>query len=90
VFNTSSSLTNPQFRQMIFEDQYLELSTQLPRDSNIYGLGERRADFRLDTGIQYTFWTADELTPFLENNYGSHPFYLEHRSGKTHGVVCVL
>lgn len=86
LFNTSASSSNPLFRNLVFEDQYLELSTQLSADANIYGLGERRHSFRLKEGQQYTLWTADELTPFLENNYGAHPFYLDHRSGKSHGV----
>ena len=87
IFNTTiTSLTSPSFRPLVFEDQYLELSTQLPAGSAIYGLGERRTPLRLQPGIQYTIWTADELTPYLENNYGAHPFYLEHRNGKSHGV----
>lgn len=87
LFNSSASANNPQFRHLVFENQYLEISTQLPGESNIYGLGERRMPLRLETGLQYTFWSADELTPYLENNYGSHPFYMEHRNGKSHGVV---
>jgi alpha-glucosidase len=31
---------------LVFEDQYLELSTKLPKDANIYGLGEVTAPFK--------------------------------------------
>lgn len=40
LFNTTTSQTNPAFNGMIFEDQYLEISTQLNNaNPNIYGLG---------------------------------------------------
>lgn len=31
---------------LVFEDQYLELSTKVPEDANIYGIGEVTAPFR--------------------------------------------
>jgi alpha-glucosidase (family GH31 glycosyl hydrolase) len=33
----------------VFEDQYLELSTHVPKDANIYGFGEVTAPFRRTT-----------------------------------------
>jgi len=87
IFNTTAdSGAGALFRNLIFEDQFLELSTHLPVGANIYGVGERKVSFRLPAGNQLPIWTADELTPYLENNYGSHPFYIEHRNGRSHGV----
>jgi len=82
IFNT----TSPQFNPILFEDQYLELSTVLPQSPNIYGLGERVAPFRLPSNT-YTMWNRDVPTPPNVNLYGTHPFYLEIRnSGLAHGV----
>jgi hypothetical protein len=38
LFN-SSTPNSQSFNGLIFEDQYLEISTQLPQNPNIYGLG---------------------------------------------------
>lgn len=38
LFNTQS---NGAFNGLIFEDQYLEISTQLELGANIYGIGEQ-------------------------------------------------
>ncbi|EIW75810.1 glycoside hydrolase family 31 protein [Coniophora puteana RWD-64-598 SS2] len=74
--------------ELIFEDQYLQLASALPQNTNIYGLGEVVASsgFRRDVGgnggpgsIQ-TLWTRDSPTPEDQNIYGSHPIYMEHRS----------
>lgn len=34
---------------LVFEDQYLELSTKVPKDANIYGFGEVTAPFKRST-----------------------------------------
>lgn len=83
---------------LVFEDLYLQLTSALPLDPNIYGLGEVVASsgFRRDTGggsgrgsIQ-TMWNRDSANPIDENMYGSHPVYLEHRldgdTPRSHGV----
>ena len=74
---------------LIFEDQYLQLSTALPPGANIYGLGEYNASsgFRRDPeGTVQTMWNRDAGVPKDENSYGAHPFCLEQRAGKAHGV----
>ncbi|KAF8996142.1 glycosyl hydrolases family 31-domain-containing protein [Cyathus striatus] len=83
---------------LVFEDQYVQLTSALPANANIYGLGEVVASsgFRRNVGpnggtIQ-TMWARDIADPVDENIYGSHPIYLEHRldeaTGKSqsHGV----
>ncbi|EMD41237.1 glycoside hydrolase family 31 protein [Gelatoporia subvermispora B] len=85
---------------LVFEDQYLQLTSALPFDANVYGLGEAvaSAGFRRDvganggTGTIQTLWARDAADPIDGNMYGSHPFYLEHRYNSTthrsqsHGV----
>jgi alpha-glucosidase len=71
----------------VFKDQYLELSSVIAEDANIYGLGERVHALRLDpTGKTYTMFAADAGTPVDTNLYASHPFYMELRKGVAHGV----
>ncbi|TFK33736.1 glycosyl hydrolases family 31-domain-containing protein [Crucibulum laeve] len=83
---------------LVFEDQYLQLTSALPLDANIYGLGEvvSSSGFRRNVGpnggtIQ-TMWARDVADPVDENVYGSHPLYLEHRfnvatnNSQSHGV----
>lgn len=83
LFNTNGS-------NLVFESQYLYLRTQLPKDPNLYGLGEHSDSFRLGTkDYRRTFWNAESpFIPRKSNLYGSHPNYLEHR-GKSgsHGVA---
>ncbi|KAG0253564.1 hypothetical protein BG011_006309 [Mortierella polycephala] len=72
---------------LIYEDEYLEISSVLPDDANIYGLGEVVTTFRRDPrGTRQTMWARDAPTPVNENLYGSHPFHLEMRNGVAHGV----
>lgn len=81
LFDTSS-------QQLIFESQYVRLRTFLPKDANIYGLGEHSDSFRLPTNdYKRTLWNGE--SPFIpreSNLYGSHPMYLEHRQNGSHGV----
>lgn len=74
---------------LIFAPQYLRLKTTLPRDANIYGLGEHTDSFRLPTGnYTRTLWARDAAgIPPGTNLYGAHPVYFEHRTTGTHGVL---
>ncbi|KAI9062325.1 glycoside hydrolase family 31 protein [Trametes sanguinea] len=85
---------------LVFEDQYLQLTSALPLGANLYGLGEVLASsgFRRDVGANggagtiQTMWSIGTSDPIDQNTYGSHPFYLEHRydaktrRSKSHGV----
>lgn len=74
IFNTTSPLTpsgTPLFNGLIFSDQYLELSTQLPNTPSLYGLGEKVTSLMLDTsGQPITFWARDAPSPPDQNIYG--------------------
>lgn len=71
--------------RFIFKDQYIEFSTRLPRDSNIYGIGEVSLPSGLQLprdGTTITLWARDmpSANPYA-NLYGSHPFYLQLNAG---------
>ncbi|TFK48006.1 hypothetical protein OE88DRAFT_1665015 [Heliocybe sulcata] len=98
--NASDSSTGFDGFPLVFEDQYLQISSALPLGTNIYGLGEVVASsgFRRDVGTDggagsvQTWWARDVADPIDANMYGSHPIYLDHRyntttnTSKTHGV----
>lgn len=85
---------------LVFEDSYLQIASALPKDTNIYGLGEVVASsgFRRHLGgngsfgTLQTFWNRDIQDPLDQNLYGSHNIYLEHRfdektsKSQSHGV----
>ena len=69
------------------------MTSALPVDANIYGLGEviARSGLRRDMGsgegvgtIQ-AMWARGAPDPVDENLYGSHAVYMEHRFDKTTG-----
>jgi len=86
LFNSTTSISLP-FNGLVFEDQYLEISSILSSDSNLFGIGEHIRPLRLDP-MTYTLWNQDIGTPQNINLYGSHPFFLDLRSksGLCHGV----
>ncbi|CAN1851611.1 Alpha-xylosidase 1 [Linum perenne] len=92
LFNTSSD--GSPFGPMVFKDQYLEISTKLPQDASLYGLGENTQanGIKLKPGEPYTLYTLDISAINLNTDlYGSHPVYMDLRNvqGKpsAHGVL---
>lgn len=81
----SAPLFDTRGHRLVFKEQYIELTTALPRNSSVYGYSERTPSqgFRLQRdGIPMASWTRDSAAadPDL-NSYGSWPFYLEVREG---------
>ena len=62
---------------LVFEDQYLQLTSALPLGANVYGLGEvvATSGFRRDVGTNggkgtvQTMWARDTADPEDENMY---------------------
>ncbi|KFY48908.1 hypothetical protein V495_00923 [Pseudogymnoascus sp. VKM F-4514 (FW-929)] len=81
LFDTSAA-------NIVFESQYLRLRTKLPKNPNLYGLGEHSDPFRLNTTDYIrTLWSQDSYAiPAGANLYGNHPVYFEHRTSGSHGV----
>ena len=94
LFNSTSSFSSsltPYVNNMVFKDQYLEISTSLPESASLYGIGEstRSAGFKLAPRSKYTLWAEDvaSMNPDV-NLYGSLPFYMDVRkNGDCHGVL---
>lgn len=78
---------------LVFEDQFLELPTNMVADYNIYGLGESLHSFRLGNDYTQTFWSSynlDNDNVIDVNTHSTQPMYLETRysgnSSTSHGV----
>ncbi|KAF6137394.1 hypothetical protein GIB67_036431 [Kingdonia uniflora] len=82
LFNSSADGSDP-FGNLVFKDQYLEISTKLPNDASLYGLGENTQPhgIKLKPNDPYTLYTADNSAINLNTNlYGSHPVYMDLRN----------
>lgn len=93
LFDSSSSDSDP-FSNLVFKDQYLEISTKLPTDASLYGLGENTQPhgIKLYPNDPYTLYTTDVSAINLNTDlYGSHPVYMDLRNvggqASAHGVL---
>lgn len=69
----------------LFKDQFIELTTSVPQDSDLYGLGETALPGGLllpRNGEVVTMWARDSAPAETNINvYGTHPFYLQLNKG---------
>lgn len=72
LFDTTGSV-------LVYENQFIEVVSQMPEEYNMYGMGERIHGLRLGNNFTATFYAADVGDPIDENIYGVHPFYLDTR-----------
>ncbi|XAR55823.1 Alpha-D-xyloside xylohydrolase [Bertholletia excelsa] len=93
LFNSSSDESDP-YSNLVFKDQYLEISTRLPEDASLYGLGENTQPhgIKLYPNDPYTLYTMDVSAINLNTDlYGSHPVYMDLRNeggqAYAHGVL---
>lgn len=89
LFNSSGP-----FNSLVFKDQYLEISTQLPKEASLYGLGENTQPngIKIKPKDPYTLYTTDISAYNLNTDlYGSHPVYMDLRNvgqlAKAHAVL---
>lgn len=88
--DTGDVLFDTEGSTLVFENQFLEFKTSLPKDHRIYGIGETMGEFQLKPGMVRTMWNAD-IGDFVHANlYGTHPVYMEQRyhdgKGYAHGM----
>ncbi|KAJ9553983.1 hypothetical protein OSB04_018028 [Centaurea solstitialis] len=93
LFNSTADKSAP-YNSLVFKDQYLEISTSLPSDASLYGLGENSQPhgIKLYPNDPYTLWTTDQSAINLNMDlYGSHPVYMDLRNvggeAYAHGVL---
>lgn len=93
LFDSRSDESDP-YSDLVFKDQYLEISTKLPKDASLYGLGENTQPhgIKLYPNDPYTLYTTDLSAINLNADlYGSHPVYMDLRNidgeSSTHGVL---
>ncbi|KAF8033097.1 hypothetical protein BT93_D1864 [Corymbia citriodora subsp. variegata] len=93
LFNSAADDSDP-YSTLVFKDQYLEISTKLPADASLYGLGENTQPhgIKLYPNDPYTLYTMDISAINLNTDlYGAHPVYMDLRNvgGKAsaHGVL---
>ncbi|KAI9931817.1 hypothetical protein AWENTII_001528 [Aspergillus wentii] len=77
--STGDVLFSTEGKKLVFENQFIEFSSVLPENYNLYGLGETINSLRVPNNFTKTFYAADALDAVDLNLYGSHPFYLETR-----------
>ena len=73
--NANGTLVDLEGFPLVFEDQYLQVASALPKGTNIYGLGEilSSSGFRRDIGERegegtiQAVWARDEASPIDQN-----------------------
>ncbi|KAL9666180.1 hypothetical protein QQ045_000504 [Rhodiola kirilowii] len=93
VFNTTFD-SSDSFNNLVFKDQYLEITTKLPKSASLYGLGENTQPhgIKIRPNEPYTLYTTDVSAITLNTDlYGSHPVYMDLRNlngeAYAHGVL---
>lgn len=87
--STKTVIFHTDLKQLIFSDQFLQLSTKVP-GTHLYGLGEHKDDFRKELDWRtYTMLNSDRAPTENLPAYGTHPFYLmvEDDQANSHGVL---
>ncbi|KAK3620594.1 hypothetical protein LTR56_023307 [Elasticomyces elasticus] len=89
--STGEELFSTYGHVIVYEDQFLELVTNMVEDYNVYGLAENIHDWRLGNNHTQTFWATDSGNTIDGNVYSMIPWYQEtryHEGGNTtaHGV----
>ncbi|XP_047983599.1 alpha-xylosidase 1-like [Salvia hispanica] len=82
LFDSRAEASDP-YSDLVFKEQYLEISTKLPSNGSLYGLGENTQPhgIKLYPNDPYTLYTTDVSAINLNVDlYGSHPVYMEVRN----------
>lgn len=93
LFDSHAEASDP-YSDLVFKDQYLEISTKLPKTASLYGLGENTQPhgIKLYPNDPYTLYTTDISAINLNADlYGAHPVYMDLRNdggqARAHAVL---
>ncbi|XP_047961016.1 alpha-xylosidase 1-like [Salvia hispanica] len=93
LFNSRAEASDP-YSDLVFKEQYVEMSTKLPKNASLYGLGENTQPhgIKLYPNDPYTLYTTDISAINLNADlYGSHPVYMDLRNAggeaRAHAVL---
>ncbi|WIA20052.1 hypothetical protein OEZ85_005917 [Tetradesmus obliquus] len=89
---TGQAIFDTTGHQFVFKDQFIQLTTNVPEDADLYGLGEvtLRGGLLLPrNGSVITLWARDVAAAVTDwNLYSAHPFYVQvNKDGASHGVL---
>ncbi|KAI0018569.1 family 31 glycosyl hydrolase [Xylariomycetidae sp. FL0641] len=76
--STGDVLFSTESHKLVYENQFIEFGSALPKDYNLYGLGEVVHSLRLGNSLTRTLYSAD-IGDIGANSYGVHPVYLDTR-----------
>ncbi|KAI7460361.1 putative alpha-glucosidase AgdA [Hortaea werneckii] len=77
--STDEELFSTYGHVIVFEDQFIELKTNMVDDYNVYGLAENIHDWRLGNNHTQTFYAVDAGNTVDGNVYSMIPWYQETR-----------
>nr|XP_060635574.1 sucrase-isomaltase, intestinal-like [Anolis sagrei ordinatus] len=86
---TGTVLWETSLANLVFSDQYLQITTNVPSTS-VYGFGEHQhPSFKHNMNdVTYGMYSRDQSPKMYANLYGVHPFYMCIESdSNTHGVL---
>jgi alpha-glucosidase len=77
--STGDVLFSTKGTHLVYADQFIEFSSSLPSNYNLYGLGEVIHGLRLGNNLTRTLFNADVGDVVDANIYGHHPIYYDTR-----------
>ena len=87
--STGEELFSTYSHVVVYEDQFIELVTNMIDDYNVYGLAENIHDWRLGNNYTQTFYAIDAGNTVDGNVYGTYPWFvsLGHRTYVRHALI---
>lgn len=84
--STGDVLFSTKDSRLVYADQFIEFSSSLPENYNLYGLGEVIHGLRLGNNLTRTLFNADVGDIIDANIYGHHPIYYDTRYFEVDGT----
>jgi len=86
--STGEALFDTRGNPLVFENQFVQFNTSLPRGHVISGLGDVADSYEIPPGTVRTLKTTDHQTPVGKDMYGNYPVYYDQRytTNTTHAV----